>query len=361
MAPIDEPSTLSDIRDHFQRWLPIQGQQSVGNSHGLVLQGEQQEDLPNDALRSLLSDNGGSIDDSTFAALRYFLGDCPSTEAVIDAIQRRHIDSYETAIEDIVAERRDLFGGTPSTRPSHPEQTRLVYSFVQTSFRLAAKWLREHPPHNDIHLRCLYTVLETSLMARAADFRDEGIARLTDLIKAGILFSPLMEGSFHLRMQISQNLPGDIGSLRNGESEPRPYMAQWMRAMPLLASAVRQIVDSERSTPFHIKAIDYGRLWNEDMEAIPLADLPDRISRAAESTADHLSATVDHMPTPANDPTISTLGLLGSTEAEDESSGMSVTEHHRPQLGQDTVYTENGFPRLPQEVERTARTAESLL
>lgn len=40
MTPIDEPFVLSDIRDEIQRWLPFQDQQSVGNSLGLVLQGE---------------------------------------------------------------------------------------------------------------------------------------------------------------------------------------------------------------------------------------------------------------------------------------------------------------------------------
>lgn len=193
-----------------------------------------------------------------------------------------------------------------------------------------------------------------SLGARAADFRDHDIVRLTDLIKAGIFSSPRMEGSFDLRMRMSQDVPGDIESLRNGESEPRAYTAQWMRAMPLLASAVRQIADSERVTPFHINDIDCERLWTEDMEAIPIVDLPDRTSRAAEST-------VDHLPAPATDPTTSALGLLGSAEAEEESNGGTDTEPHRRQLGLNITVTESDFPRLAQAVEGTTVAADGLI
>ena len=335
MTPIDEPFALSDIRDEIQRWLPL-------------------EHLPNNASRSLVNDEGGSIDDMTAAALRYFLGDCLSTEAVIDVMRRRDIDSYQTAIEDIVDERRHLFNGNPDRRPSYPEQTRLVYNFVQTAFRLAAEWLREHPPHYDLHLRRLYTLLETSLWTRAADLRDHEIVRLTDLIKAGIFSSPRMEGSLDLRMRMSQDVPGDIQSLRNGESEPRPYMAQWMRAMPLLASAVRQIAESERFTPFHIIDIDCERLWRSEIEAIAPVVLPNETSRAVEPTR-------DSQPASASNPIVTPLASPTRQQSESESTRATETELRRSQLSQDIMYTENDFPRLPQEEERTARAAESLL
>ena len=354
LTPIDAPFVPSDLANEFQGWIAFRDRQSVGNPFGLDLQGEQQELLPNETSPYLVNDEGGSLDDSTSAALRHFLGDCPSTEAVIEAMRRRHIESYEIAIEGIVEDRRDLFNGNPDRRPSYAEQTRLVYSFVQMSFRLAAEWLREHPPHNDLHLRCLYTVLETSLVVRAADFRDHDITRLTNLIKAGVISSPRIEGSFDSRMRMSQDVPEHIESLRRGESEPRPYMAQWMRAMPLLTSAVRQIAESERLRPLHINDIDCERLWNEDMKAIPLVDLPGGTSRAVEPT-------VNPLPSPTTDPTVPPVGSLGSVEAEDESNGMSDTEHPRPQLGQDIMYTENDFPWLPQVLDRTMVSADSPL
>ena len=353
LTPIDEPFVLSDLTAEFREWLPFQDRRSVGNSPGLDSQGLQQLHVPNDDSRSLVNNEDRSVDDATAAALRYFLGDCPSTEAVIDVIRRRDIDSYQTAVEDIVDERRHLFDENPDRRPSYAKQARLVYDFVQTAFRLAAKWLREHPCHNDLHLRCLYTVLETSLMTRAADFRDCDIDRLTDLIKAGIFSSPRIEGSYASRMLISQHVPGDIDSLRNAEHEPRPYMAQWMSAMPLLASAVRQIAESERSTPFYINDIDCESLWNEYMEPIQPVVL-DRTSQAAEPTP-------DPPPAAAVEPVVLPMASPTRREIESELNRATETELPRPQLSQDTAYTESDFPRPPQVVERTARAAESLL
>ena len=268
ITPINAPLAPSDLADELQAWGPFHDPQSVVNSSILDLQEEAQGHMANNTSRPLVDDEDGRVANLTAAVLRYFLGDYPSTEALIGAVRRRHVVSYGAIIEDIVDDHRHLFTGNTDQPPSLPEQTRLAYDFVKTAFRHAAKWLRGRPPRNDTHLRSLYVVLEGRLRARAATFRDDDIVRLTELVKAGILSSPRMEASFHDRMQMSQHVRGDIDSLRYAQREPTPHMAQWMRAMPSLASAVRQIVEHERFMPLKIVVIDCERLWKSDMEAI---------------------------------------------------------------------------------------------
>lgn len=322
MTPIDAPFLVAELEDVIQGWEPFQvDQQSVDALQGSVPTGESQQYSPDNVSGPLVEVESRTREESTAAVLRYFLGDYPSTETVIRATRGRNIQSYEIAIEDAVHDHRNSFIDNPDERPpSYAEKTRLAYGSVQTAIRLAARWLRDHPPHNDMELRVLYLVLESSLRSKAEDFRNYDMVKLTDLIKAGILSSPRMQESFDDRMRMSQYVPGDIASLRNIDDRPRPYLARWARAMPRIAEAVHEIVEMETFMPLRIFDIDCERLWNEDMEAITPADLPIQTPTAMESILEALpdlpiqipttfESTIEALPAPPTDPILPPVGV----------------------------------------------------
>ena len=181
------------------------------------------------------------------------------------------------------------------------------YALLKAKMEQAAEWLHERA--TDYVMAELIAHVEVSQRKCAQGFLQEDRETLKLLIKAGILQSRRLEGSFDIRVGLALRIPGTPQDL---DDWCKRYVHRVVVALPSLGDAYGGVINAQVNQSSTIpQEIDFRKIWNADMALEPLSifDSPPPRIRTYYST------TVERS-TPQLAQTLGWLGLSPLTNSD---------------------------------------------